>query len=121
MAQGGDVFVLDMGEPVKIADLARHMIELSGLELQDEENPEGEIAIAVTGLRPGEKLYEELLIGDDPQPTGHPRIFRASEEFLDLASLQTHLTQIQAYAKAGDTKKITDSLRDLVVGYHPEA
>ena len=120
MAQGGDVFVLDMGEPVKIADLARHMIELSGFELQDEENPEGDIAIAVTGLRPGEKLYEELLIGDDPQPTAHSRIFRAHEEFLDLASLQTHLSQIQAYAKEGNAQQITNALRSLVAGYQPQ-
>ena len=120
MAQGGDVFVLDMGEPVKIADLARHMIELSGFELQDEENPEGDIAIAVTGLRPGEKLYEELLIGDDPQPTTHSRIFRAHEEFLDLASLQTHLSQIQAYAREGNAVQIVNCLQLLVSGYQPK-
>lgn len=121
MAQGGDVFVLDMGEPVKIADLARHMIELSGFELQDEENPEGDIAIEITGLRPGEKLYEELLIGENPQPTPHPRIFRANEEFLDLTTLETHLTQIKGFAKEGNTKQITNSLRSLVAGYHPQS
>ena len=74
MAKGGDVFVLDMGKSVKIADLAKRMIELSGLSLRDESNPEGDIEIVVTGLRPGEKLYEELMLGDNPQPTKHPKI-----------------------------------------------
>jgi len=72
MGQGGDVFVLDMGQPVKIMDLARRMIQLSGLSVRDAAHPDGDIEIAVTGLRTGEKLYEELLIGDNPQPTEHP-------------------------------------------------
>ena len=73
MAKGGDVFVLDMGQSVKIMDLARRMIELSGLTVKDEQNPDGDIEIEITGLRPGEKLYEELLIGDNPKPTSHLR------------------------------------------------
>ena len=77
MAQGGEVFVLDMGEPVRIADLARQMLLLSGLTVKDEANPQGDIEIKVTGLRPGEKLYEELLIGNNPLPTAHPRIMKA--------------------------------------------
>ena len=82
MAKGGDVFVLDMGQSVKIMDLARRMIELSGLKVKDEQNSDGDIAIEITGLRPGEKLYEELLIGDNPSPTSHPQIMKAQEEFI---------------------------------------
>jgi FlaA1/EpsC-like NDP-sugar epimerase len=82
MAKGDDVFVLDMGQSVKIIDLARRMIELSGLNVKDELNPDGDIEIEITGLRPGEKLYEELLIGDNPKPTSHPRIMKAHEEFI---------------------------------------
>jgi len=82
MATGGDVFVLDMGQPVRIYDLARRMVELSGLTLRDEAHPHGDIAIEITGLRPGEKLYEELLIGDNPEPTDHPRIMKAHEDFM---------------------------------------
>ncbi|MFM7801259.1 MAG: UDP-N-acetylglucosamine 4,6-dehydratase family protein, partial [Limnohabitans sp.] len=81
MAKGGDVFVLDMGEPVRIMDLARRMIELSGLRVKDEKYPDGDIEIEISGLRPGEKLYEELLIGDNPKPTSHSRIMKAHEEF----------------------------------------
>ncbi|EIR2650778.1 polysaccharide biosynthesis protein, partial [Shigella sonnei] len=78
MGHGGDVFVLDMGDPVKIYDLAKRMIRLSGLSVRDDKNPDGDIAIEVTGLRPGEKLYEELLIGDSVQGTSHPRIMTAN-------------------------------------------
>jgi FlaA1/EpsC-like NDP-sugar epimerase len=79
MARGGELFLLDMGDPVRIADLARQMIELSGLRVRDEHNPDGDIAIQYTGLRPGEKLYEELLINNDDYPTQHPLIRRANE------------------------------------------
>ncbi|END2132197.1 polysaccharide biosynthesis protein, partial [Shigella sonnei] len=82
MGHGGDVFVLDMGDPVKIYDLAKRMIRLSGLSVRDDKNPDGDIAIEVTGLRPGEKLYEELLIGDSVQGTSHPRIMTANEVML---------------------------------------
>ncbi len=81
MGQGGEVFVLDMGQPVRIIELARRMVELSGHAVRDEANPEGDIEIRITGLRPGEKLYEELLIGDDPSPTAHPRIMKAREGY----------------------------------------
>lgn len=87
MGQGGDVFVLDMGEPVKIMDLARRMIHLSGLEIRDEQNPEGDIVIEATGLRPGEKLYEELLIGDNVAGTDHVRIMRAEENYLEWPAM----------------------------------
>jgi FlaA1/EpsC-like NDP-sugar epimerase len=80
MAKGGEVFVLDMGQPVRIMDLARSMVRLSGLTVRDAQDPDGDIEIVETGLRPGEKLYEELLIGDNPEPTNHPRILRAREK-----------------------------------------
>ena len=82
MGKGGDVFVLDMGEPVNIFDLAKRLINLSGMELKDDTNPEGDIEIIFTGLRPGEKLYEELLIGNNVTKTQHNQIFRAEEEYL---------------------------------------
>src|SRR5690606_7920525 len=82
LGTGGEVFVLDMGEQVRIDDLARKMIRLMGCEVRDEKNPDGDIEIVYTGLRPGEKLYEELLIGDNPEATSHPRIMKASESYL---------------------------------------
>jgi FlaA1/EpsC-like NDP-sugar epimerase len=88
MGQGGDVFVLDMGQPVKIIDLARRMVELSGMTVRDELRPDGDIEFTVTGLRPGEKLYEELLIGDNPKPTQHARIMKAHEQFLSWPKLE---------------------------------
>ena len=90
MAQGGDVFVLDMGEPVKISELARQMVMLSGFTVRDATHPHGDIALHITGLRPGEKLYEELLIGDNPQPTEHHRIMRAQEASIAWEQLQSH-------------------------------
>jgi FlaA1/EpsC-like NDP-sugar epimerase len=117
MAQGGDVFVLDMGKPVKIRDLAERMIKLSGLELRDESHPDGDIAIHVTGLRPGEKLYEELLIGDDPQPTGHPRIMKAHEQYLDWATLSQQLRLLESAALRNDLPAIAGLLTRNVQGY----
>ena len=95
MARGGDVFVLDMGEPVKIYDLAQKLIELSGLTLRNEQNPDGDIEIEVIGLRPGEKLYEELLIGDNPQLTTHPRVMRAQDDFLPWTRLEDDLKKLE--------------------------
>lgn len=120
MATGGDVFVLDMGEPVKIIDLARKMIELSGLTVQDSSNPEGDIAIEVTGLRPGEKLYEELLIGDNPQPTQHARIMKAHEEFLPWATLQQHLSELMKAVNVNHVPTMRAIMQQLVPGYQPE-
>ena len=120
MASGGDVFVLDMGEPVKIMDLARRMVELSGLSVRDETNPEGDIEIVVTGLRPGEKLYEELLIGDNPLPTSHKRIMKAHEEFLSWAALQRQLSDLNKALDANDVPLIRSLLKDLVPGYQPD-
>lgn len=120
MAQGGEVFVLDMGEPVRIMDLARRMVELSGLTVRDAERPQGDIEIAVTGLRPGEKLYEELLIGDNPSPTGHPRIMKAHEDFLPWPELMTQLDGLQAAASANDEAGIRHVLQTCVQGFHGE-
>jgi len=120
MASGGDVFVLDMGEPVKIIDLAKRMVELSGLALKDETNPNGDIKIQVTGLRPGEKLYEELLIGDNPLPTSHVRIMKAHEDFLPWAELQSKLAALGVALDANDVPLIRTLLKELVPGYQPD-
>lgn len=121
MAEGGDVFVLDMGESVKIVDLAHRMIELSGLSLKDEANPDGDIAIEVTGLRPGEKLYEELLIGDDPRSTGHPRIMKAHEAFLKFDELTPLLAQLAQAVEANDVSGVRAILQAAVPGYQPSS
>ncbi|MEJ8825635.1 VanZ family protein [Variovorax humicola] len=120
MAQGGDVFVLDMSEPVKIVDLARRMIELSGLTVNDANNPEGDIAIRITGLRPGEKLYEELLIGDNPLPTHHPRIMKAHEDFLKWGVLGERLEALSAALDVNDVPMIRQLLKQMVNGYRPD-
>ncbi len=120
MGKGGDVFVLDMGEPVKIVDLARKMIELSGLEVREPNTESGDIAIEFIGLRSGEKLYEELLIGDKVTWTEHPRIMRAEEYFLDAAFLKEKLSEMQQACKQGDTAKIRGLLKVLIQEYSPE-
>jgi FlaA1/EpsC-like NDP-sugar epimerase len=119
MAEGGDVFVLDMGDSVKIVDLAKQMIQLSGLELQTDENPDGDIEIQYTGLRPAEKLYEELLVGDNVVGTDHAKIMRANEEYLDADTLNTYLSEMQAAIAALDHSKVRDILEKAVKGYQP--
>ncbi len=119
MAKGGDVFVLDMGQPVKIMNLARRMVELSGLTVKDEQNPEGDIEIAVTGLRPGEKLYEELLVGDNPKPTVHPRIMKAHEEFIPWSEFEAKLTALEMALNVNDVGVIRLMMQQLVAGYIP--
>lgn len=121
MANGGDVFVLDMGQPVKILDLAKRMVELSGLTVLDQSNPMGDIEIQVTGLRPGEKLYEELLIGDNPLPTSHPRIMKAHEEFLTWEELESKLNILNGALDSNNVPVIRTLLKELVPGYQPEA
>lgn len=121
MAKGGDVFVLDMGKPVKIADLARRMIELSGLSLRDESNPEGDIEIVVTGLRPGEKLYEELMLGDNPQPTMHPKILRAQDPFIPWGQLETDLNTLKILLDESNIEMVGCMLQKLVAGYQPSS
>jgi FlaA1/EpsC-like NDP-sugar epimerase len=119
MAKGGDVFVLDMGQSVKIMDLARRMIELSGLTVKDEQNPDGDIEIEITGLRPGEKLYEELLIGDNPKPTSHARIMKAHEEFIPWADLESKLNALQMALNVNDVGVIRLMMQQLISGYIP--
>jgi len=121
MAKGGDVFVLDMGAPVKIADLAVSMIELSGLRVRDEKHPDGDIEIVITGLRPGEKLYEELLLGDDPQPTQHTNIQRAQDEFISWNELEAHLNTLRLALSHNNVEVILSLLQKLVMGYKPNS
>jgi FlaA1/EpsC-like NDP-sugar epimerase len=117
MGTGGDVFVLDMGEPVKIIDLARRMVELSGLTVRDVQNPTGDIELAVMGLRPGEKLFEELLIGDNPESTSHLRIMKAHEQFLPWAELKVALAELRQAMRTNDVPMIRQLLQQLVNGY----
>ncbi len=121
MATGGDVFVLDMGEPVRIYDLAVKMVYLSGLLVKDEAHPHGDIEIKITGLRPGEKLYEELLIGGNPQPTAHPKIMKAHEEFLSWNDLQQELEKLHLALESSDATLIRKILKELVPGYQPDS
>jgi FlaA1/EpsC-like NDP-sugar epimerase len=121
MAQGGEVFLLEMGEAVRIVDLARQMIKLSGLTERTGGNPEGEIEITFTGLRPGEKLYEELLIGEDGhKPTGHPLIYKAVETRWSLTDLEAVLQKIEVLAAARDTLGLKRLLQQRLVGYVPD-
>ena len=120
MAEGGDLFLLDMGEPIRIVDLARRMVTLSGLTVRDAQHPGGDIAIEFTGLRPGEKLYEELLIGDHPLTTAHPRILRAREEHLGWLELHGLLQSLHDAACSSDEAAIKHLLAQIVRGYRPE-
>ena len=119
MAQGGDVFVLDMGSPVKIIDLARQMAQLSGLTLRDEGHPSGDIEIQITGLRPGEKLYEELLIGDNPEGTANKRIMKAHEDFVPWSELSPILVEMRQAATLNNEMVMKAILTQLVNGYRP--
>jgi len=119
MGQGGDVFVLDMGEPVKIVELAEKMIHLSGFSIRSERNPLGDIAINFTGLRPGEKLYEELLIGDNVIATRHPMIMSANEDYLTWDVLKQRLDALRTATAADDFATVRQLLRDTVSGYVP--
>ena len=120
MGLGGDVFVLDMGKPVKIDDLAKKMIRLSGLEVKDDAHPEGDIEITYTGLRPGEKLYEELLIGDNVSHTDNPLIMRAREELLTWDALEPILNNLQTAIQDCDQHKLRELLIELVPGFKPQ-
>ncbi|MDZ7641608.1 MAG: polysaccharide biosynthesis protein [Desulfurivibrio sp.] len=119
MARGGDVFVLEMGKAVKIADLARRMVQLSGLEVKDERHLQGDIEIIYTGLRPGEKLYEELLIGANVTGTGHPKIMRAHEEHLSRQQLEKCLAVLRQAEAAGDCRRAREILEQTVKGFAP--
>ena len=119
MGQGGEVFVLDMGQPVRIFELARRMVQLSGRTVKEDVNPEGDVEIRITGLRPGEKLYEELLIGDNPSSTAHPRIMKAQEGFRAWSELRPWLSRLDRAIQANDVPAVRDVLRQLVSGYQP--
>ncbi|WP_236170005.1 polysaccharide biosynthesis protein [Pseudomonas parasichuanensis] len=120
MGQGGDVFVLDMGEPVRIVELAEKMIHLSGLSLRSESNPHGDIAIEFSGLRPGEKLYEELLIGDNVVSTRHPMIMSAQEDYLSWERLKERLELLLKAISGDDYGQVRQLLREVVSGYAPD-
>lgn len=119
MAKGGEVFVLDMGQPVRIIDLARSMIQLSGCTVRDEDNPDGDIVIEEIGLRPGEKMYEELLIGENPQPTDHSRIMHAHEKLIRWPELTAHLERLEGALCAGDVETAMAVVRTVVPDYTP--
>jgi FlaA1/EpsC-like NDP-sugar epimerase len=119
MAKGGEVFVLDMGKPVKIYDLACALINLSGLTVRDDDNPDGDIAIEEIGLRPGEKLFEELLIGENPMPTKHLRIRQAMEGHMPWQELSAAVDRLETYVHSGDRDAAVGLLRELVPEYQP--
>jgi FlaA1/EpsC-like NDP-sugar epimerase len=120
MAKGGDVFVLDMGEPIRIVDLARTMIETSGLLEKTVDNPTGDIEIQFVGLRPGEKLYEELLIGDDASPSDHPRIMCTTESALEPAPLEVMVSRLMDACRANDRERIMHVMKTVVAEYTPQ-
>ena len=121
MGQGGDVFVLDMGEPVKIYELAKRLIKLSGMELKDKDNKDGDIEIIFTGLRPGEKLYEELLIGGNVSTTQHKQILRAEEDYLSADQLSLHLESLKKAEDEADVSSLKKILEEVVSGYTSES
>ena len=121
MGTGGDVFVLDMGKPVKIKELAEKMIQLSGLQVKDELNPNGDIEIKYTGLRAGEKLYEELLIGDNVSETDNPLIMRAKEDKLNWDNLKLLLENLRVVNDSDDLEKLRNLLIEIVPGFKPQS
>jgi FlaA1/EpsC-like NDP-sugar epimerase len=121
MARGGDIFVLDMGQPIKIIELARNIIELSGLTVKDKDKPDGDIEIRVVGLRPGEKLYEELLIGDHAVHSEHPRIMRSQESFSPWASLCAQLDGLAQAVETQDAIGAQIAIRAIVPEYQPNS
>ncbi len=120
MGTGGDVFVLDMGKPVKIKELAEKLIRLSGLKVKDENHPEGDVEIKYTGLRPGEKLYEELLIGDNVSKTENPLIMRAKEDMYSLDEIMKLLDELRISNDNSDYENTRNVLKKIVPGFNPE-
>jgi FlaA1/EpsC-like NDP-sugar epimerase len=120
MGTGGDVFVLDMGKPVRIDDLAKKMIRLSGLEVKDESHPDGDIEIKYTGFRPGEKLFEELLIGDNVSKTKHPMIMRAKEEMLPWDELIVILNSLEKAIADSNQEALQSLLMQIVPEFKPQ-
>ena len=121
LAKGGDVFILDMGQPVKIYDLAVRMIELSGLSVKDNFNKKGDIEIQITGLRPGEKLYEELLLSANPSTTKHPKIFRSQEPFIEYSKLEKEINSLKKIIKENNLENIRKKLKTVVKDYYPNS
>jgi len=120
IAKGGDVFLLDMGQPIKIVDLAKKMIELSGLQIKNDENPDGDIEIQEIGIRPGEKLYEELLISGSPQKTSHPKIYKSQEHFYAWGKLEAHLENLRKIMQSRNVSELQKILLELVPEYSPQ-
>jgi FlaA1/EpsC-like NDP-sugar epimerase len=120
MGKGGDVFVLDMGKPVKIIDLAKRLISLSGLDIKDKKNPDGDIEIIFTGLRPGEKLYEELLIGDNVNKTAHKQILRAEEDFISKEEIEGYLKDLDKASKNNDISTLKSIFKEIIDGYESD-
>jgi FlaA1/EpsC-like NDP-sugar epimerase len=121
MASGGEIFLLDMGASVRIQDLARKMVYLSGLMIRDEINPSGDIEIKITGLRPGEKLYEELLIDAKSLPTSHPRILSAFENFMHWSLFEGQLNKLIAALESSDLTSLLGTAKELVPEYVPSS
>ena len=117
IAEGSDVFVLEMGKPIKIKSLIKRIVSLSGLTLQDEENLDGDIKIEITGLRPGEKLFEELMLGEDPQPTSHPKIFRAKDPYIEWTKLEKDLENLKNFLNQGKIMQVIEIMQKLVTNY----
>ena len=121
LSQGGDVFILDMGQPIKIYDLAVRMVELSGLAVKDKLNKKGDIEIQITGLRPGEKLYEELLLSNNPSTTKHPKIFRSEEPFIEYSKLEKEINSLKKLIMENDLESIRKKLKNVVTDYFPNS
>ena len=121
LARGGDVFILDMGQPVKIYDLAVRMVELSGLSVKDKLNKKGDIEIQITGLRPGEKLYEELLLSNNPSTTKHPKIYRSDEPFIEYSKLEKEINSLEKIILKNDLENIRKKLKKVVKDYVPNS
>jgi len=119
ISKGGDVFLLDMGDPIKIYDLAINMIQLSGLSLRNSQNKNGDIEIMITGLRPGEKLFEELLLSDLPEKTIHPKIYKSNEPFIKFEKLSVEIDKMENYINVNNLEKILENLQKLVTGFNP--
>ena len=120
MSKKCDVFILDMGEPISIKELIYNIVSLSGLSVKDEENPEGDIEIKITGLRPGEKLYEELLLGDNPQETDHEKIQKANDPFIPLSQLDNHLNVLSSLITNNSVLEVKNILKKILISYSPD-
>ena len=119
ISEGNNLFVLDMGKPIKISDLIRQIIKLSGLSVKDKDNPNGDIEILVTGLRSGEKLFEELILGENPKKTIHPKIYKVEDPFFSFEQISQDIDELRHLIEKGETVKIIQILKKLVSGFKP--